>query len=249
MKLFACLCWYEEPPANLVLLVSSLSRHVDHLVAVDGAYWGFPGANTNPASDPTQAQVLQAATSGIGIGLTLIVPNAPWAGGEPEKRTAMFAAARASGATPDDWLLIIDGDERVSDWPSDLRGRLADSPAALVAEVRLWERLPTVGDVQPPGPLMPIGSGHRALYRSLPDLRVEGAHYVNVAGHGTSKVYLRGRGDLHDLDPALDCHDLRIEHRRRHRSDDRLRMRDAYTDMRERLGLERITPLAHVERA
>lgn len=220
MRVIGLLCWYEEPASWLAECVASAARLCDHIIAVDGPYATFPGALRKPASGSEQADAIARTAAGAGIGATVHVPRSPWWGGEVEKRDWMFKAAGLMTSEAD-WLLVIDADEALTAVPPDARQLLEKSDKD-VAEIRLWDR---------------DGSEtmHRRLLRSLRGLAVEGAHYLWIAPGG--KV-LRGDQSLHDLAPAEEMWDLRMEHRDRQRPAERQRAKQDY--------YERITEIEHI---
>lgn len=226
LRIVGLLSWYEESPSWLAETVASLSRICDHLIASDGPYALFPGALKKPASGPEQAETILRVAAGAGMGCTIHAPGEPWWGGEVEKRDTMFCIGAAL-TTPDDWYLVVDADEVLSRVPSDLRQRLADTPHD-VAELTLWERetqawvselIDTSSDYRSP---------LRRLFRALPNLHVEQAHYVVTATFGGLKRVLCGNPTVHDVEPAEQLWDLMLEHRRGQRTVGRLRLKDQY---------------------
>lgn len=111
------LSWYEEQPEWLYELVSSVAGVCDRVVAVDGAYALYPDARARSGPDQADAILFGAAEQGLGV--TVHQPRTPWVGNEVEKRR--YAHRLAAGA---DWLLVLDGDERVIERPDDLLERL-----------------------------------------------------------------------------------------------------------------------------
>lgn len=116
MKLFAVLCWWDEPPSWLMATVQSLTRiGVDHLVAVDGAYPGVEGGTL--WSGVEQSDAVQLAADAAGIGLTLHRPCEFLT--EREKRSLAFRLVIASAEPMRDWVTVIDADEViVSEMPA-----------------------------------------------------------------------------------------------------------------------------------
>ncbi len=227
MKVVGLLSWYEESPAWLAECVASASRVCDHLIAVDGAYAMFPGALRKPFSGTEQADTIAHTAAGAGMGCTIHTSREPWWGGEVEKRDFMFRLAE-SFTTSDDWLLRIDADEVFTYVPEDLKARLAAS-ALNVAEVTLWEReassvvaeyVDTSSDYQTP---------FRCLFRALPGIRIEQAHYIVTADNPAGGRYvLRGNDTCHIQDPAEQLLDVRLEHRTRLRPQGRQRLKRIY---------------------
>jgi hypothetical protein len=112
VNLIACLSWYDEQPAWLAELVASLTRAgATHIVAVDGAYVLYPGAQ--PRSPSEQAHAIIGTAAGVGIGATVHAPSLSWIGNETEKRRWMFSAAALIAESLEDWLLVIDADELI----------------------------------------------------------------------------------------------------------------------------------------
>lgn len=226
MRVIGLLCWYEEPSSWLAECVASAARLCDHIIAVDGPYATFPGALRKPASGGEQAETIARTAAGAGIGCTVHTPRQPWWGGEVEKRDWMFKAA-ALVTTPQDWLLVIDADEVLSQIPGDTRQVLEKSELD-VAELRLWDRDGTE-------------TLDRRFLRALPGLAVEGAHYVWTAPTGTGKAVLRGNSSLQTLAPAEPLWDVLLEHRARQRPAERREAkRDYYAQVADIEHIEEI---------
>jgi hypothetical protein len=216
VRVIGLLSWYEEPASWLAECVASAARLCDHLVAVDGPYALFPGAMRKPASGSEQAEVIAHAAAGAGMGCTVHTPNTPWWGNEVGKRDWMFRAGSLV-AEPGDWFLRIDADEVLTQVPADTRALLA-ATSRDVAEVTMWER----GDGQDSS--FPL----RVLFRALPGIGIEQAHYVVTApGEGSRRV-LCGNDTVHRAEPAEALWDVRLEHRTRQRSAMRRAQKDDY---------------------
>lgn len=167
MKVYALCSWYDEDPRHLGRLVRSLKGFADVLVAVDGAYATFPGATAESPS--VQHGALSDAVRSAGLRPYLVTPDVPWAGGEVEKRAAMFEYARQAGATADDWLLIVDADMALGYGSADTLG-LLEATDCDVAEVR-WHNIQIDGKV--------AGEYRfRSMFRALPGLTVERTHWL-----------------------------------------------------------------------
>lgn len=228
MKVTALLAWYDEQPKMLAELVASVSRFCEHIVAADGAYRLYPTRHCRSKSE--QAETILRVAHGAGIGCTLIVPDEPWQNNEVEKRNVLFDAGRLTNA---DWFFIIDGDEVVADVAANVRGSLAatDLDVGIVRFIQAdqWA-----------SPLI-----QRRFFRNVEGLRVEGAHYVFVAPgnadreSGWTPRYLRGRDDIHDLEPAEEF-DLTIQHRDLQRLTDRALAMETYNTIRDASGAERL---------
>lgn len=226
MRLTACLSFYDEHPAWLAATAASLAKiGCDHLVAFDGAYMLLPEGKGRSAT--AQQQALIEVTHGLDMGITLHAPKRPWQGNEVEKRAAMFAAA----VPISDWIIIVDADEVITSAPADFKKQLADTDLD-VAECVLYQHhepeSTPAPDIMPLETCTPL----RILFRALPDLTVTGNHYTYVAG---DKV-LWGNGG--NLEPALNMHDLRVEHRTHLRAKARKDRQEAYYARRRELGVE-----------
>lgn len=225
MKVVGLLSWYDEDPSWLAECVASAARLCDHLIAVDGPYALFPGSTRTPFSGSDQAEVIARTCAGAGIGCTIHTPRTPWWGGEVEKRDFMFRAG-ALLTSPRDWFLRIDADETLTQIPPDTRALLSATDLD-VAEVTLWER--GVGE----SPL-------RCLYRALPGLSVEQAHYIVTAP--APRTVLRGNTAVHREAQALPLWDVRLEHRTTQRPADRQRLKRQYGRAVESSGIEDVSP-------
>ncbi len=224
MRVVGLLSWYDEEPGWLAECVAAAARLCDHLIAVDGPYALFPGSTRRPFSPSEQADVIARTCAGAGIGATIHAPRQPWWGGEVDKRDHMFRLA-ATMTTERDWLLRIDADEILTDIPPDTRDLLA-ATGCVVAEATLWQRDGTENRL-------------RCLYRALPNLQIEQAHYVVTAG----PTVLRGNTAVHTEADALALWDLRIEHRTGQRTTARNRDKQQYTRAVEDLGIEQVSPI------
>lgn len=217
MKVVGLLCWYEESPAWLVECVASAARLCDHLIAVDGPYASFPGALRKPFSGTEQSDAILRTAAGSGMGCTIHGSRQPWWGGEVEKRDFMFQVGSLL-TTPKDWFLRIDADEILTNVPDETKSQLASTELD-VAEVTIWEREAEIGD---------YGSPFRCLFRALPGIRIEQAHYIVTAGVGAQRKVLRGNETVHRQAPAEALWDVRLEHRTRQRPASRQRLKESY---------------------
>jgi hypothetical protein len=218
VRIIGLLSWYEEPASWLAQCVASAAHLCDHLIAVDGPYALFPGATTKPASGAEQAEVITHTTAGAGIGCTIHAPRQPWWGNEVEKRAYMFQLGLTM-AEPDDWFLIFDADEVLVTSPVDVRKKLAETELD-VAEVMIWER----GEQESRTP-------HRRLFRALPGITYRDAHYVVTAPTDTGLKILSGNHSIHNIEPAQELWDTRLEHRKQSRSAQRKQQKADYYAM------------------
>ena len=217
MRIIGLLSWYEEPAPWLAECVASAARLCDHLVAVDGPYALYPGAVRKPASGTEQAETIAHTAAGAGMGCTVHTPRQPWWGNEVEKRDFMFRLGSLVADGPEDWFLRIDADEVLTGVPADTRALLA-ATSRDVAEVTMWER----GDGQ--DSQFPI----RVLFRALPGIGVQQAHYVVTAPGPEGTRVLCGNDTVHRAEEAEALWDVRMEHRTQYRSAMRKAQKDVY---------------------
>lgn len=224
LKLVALLSWYNEPVSWLAELAASLPKaHVAHLVALDGAFFLYPGALQHPVSCAAQADALVRMCSSVSVGVTVHRPRGPYMGNEVEKRNALFRYGLLE-ASEDDWFLILDGDMVVTRAPFDLLDQL-ERMEELVCETLLWGRDDENGVWR--------DGTYRGLVRALPDLHVDGAHHRYIAdGH---VLRCSARGDERQV-PAGSMLDLHVEHRQRPAH--RLETWREYARVRDDLGIE-----------
>jgi hypothetical protein len=244
-RVCALLSWFDESPIWLAACIASLAGVVDHLVAVDGAYALYPQARASSPVDQLEAVCETAAAARVG--LTLHVPDAPWAGNEIEKRNATVRLAQAAGCVGDDWwLMVVDADLVVIAESGGLRTALAstfcdvaeyhvitrddpfaDEAVAHAARTGLWQKR--------------SGQGVRGLYRSVPSLRYEGSHYIVRNDHG----FLWGNANFQDFLPAADVQmEITFDHRSRLRDLERREQQKAYYRVRDALGVESLEVVA-----
>jgi hypothetical protein len=215
MRIIGLLSWYEEPAPWLAECVASAARLCDHLIAVDGPYALFPGALRKPSSGIEQAETIAHTAAGAGMGCTIHAPLQPWWGGEVAKRDFMFRLG-STMAQPGDWFLRIDADEVLTQVPPDTRTLLA-ATAHDVAEVTIWER----GDQDSQSTL-------RVLFRALPGIGVQQAHYVVTAPGENGTQVLCGNSATHQVEPTEGLWDVRMEHRTRQRPQQRQALKADY---------------------
>lgn len=231
MKVLGLLAWYDESPLWLQAAAQGAAKLCDHVIAADGAYALYPGGRA--WSGPEQAQAITEAAYTAGIGCTIHHPAERWAGNQVEKRTLMFQLA-AQITTPDDWLFVFDADDLVTHVPADTRDRLERAEEDVAAYTLWWtedvHRTPQreAAAQSFPWPHEAANRYHRGLFRALPGLRVEDAHYVYAAERDGETVYLRGHPDVHTLEPFLDLTGLRVQHRHPQRARARLEAAAAY---------------------
>lgn len=234
--IYATIIWYDEHPSWLAATVASCSKLCDHIIAVDGAYALFPGALNKPTSGPEQADAIARTADSLGMGCTIHVPTEPWWENEVGKRNALFGIAEAIGTYGDDWLLLIDADEVLSDCPADTRQRLEECDED-VGEVFLWER----DDEQAArfsGAATLSGHNIRRLYRLLPQMTIGPQHHQLRVTKDGKHQYVSDAARIHPLAPSLSLIDVRIEHRNIYRDPGRIVNKRAYYSKRDALGVE-----------
>lgn len=235
-RIIASLIWYDESPAWLAATLHAIVPHIHHLVAIDGAYALYPeGRNW---SRPDQHEIILYSCQAAGIGLTLHTPPMVWMGNEVEKRHHQLELAKMVAEPMTDWIMIVDSDEVILNWPPDTEKRLAGTDLD-VAEVTYLEHHPK--SMNPDQQPMHFNWGAdasegttRNLFRALPDLRQGHNHYTVHGGNRT----LRGNMSTHTLAGALDLKDLRLDHRTHLRAKHRHDAQYIYYRRRDDYGIE-----------
>ena len=229
MRLIALMAWYDEPIESLVASIASLElAGVDHVVALDGAYSLYPDAQ--PASDPNQHAAVHLACRQLGMGCTIQTVAEPWAGNEPEKRTALFALGWAV-AKPGDWFMVHDADMAITRCPDDLKDRL-EATDCQVATVQILD----VVALRARQPDWPPYFEFCGLYRAQPI--IVGPHHAQYRTPEGQHLWA-GNGEESPV-PALDLTDVvRVEHRPDRRSLERQQRKQAYYNLRDQERVER----------
>lgn len=257
MRIIALLAWYDEPSSWLAATVASVAKCCDYIVALDGAYslWPEPHTHRKAFSPPEQAEAILEAATGAGLGCLVYRPAVEWTG-EAEKRTALFNMGLVVAEPWDDWFLVIDADEIVSEAPRDLRVQLEAVTDVHVGTVALWwtNDLAVDETVEEYGRKGWIEAGghdftQRRLLRAIPGLHVRTRHdrwavpvdYTPVGvmqanGKPTGVTYLRG--DPEEVEPAADFTAVRLEHRHARRDLWRKKQKTEYAEARLRTGIE-----------
>jgi hypothetical protein len=220
--LYALLCWFDEHPRFLERAVyTSVRLGVERLVALDGAYKLYPGAQRT--SPPEQSRAILRAANALGLDLTFGKPKL-WET-ELEKREAMIALVPEQ-----EWFCWLDADFEVMSNNPRLPERLerAEYNAADV----------TIRHLRGPYfPNLPPLTDFRLFYRHLPGLHFERNHYTLVAGDGRR---LWGNGTHGAIEPGLDLRrEVVIAHHTNGRPIERVRRQVAYYKTRDALGIER----------
>lgn len=246
MRVIAILCFYDESPTWLASTVASLAKCADHLVAVDGAYRLYPHGHGRSHID--QADAIVRTAEAVGIGLTLYQQAEPFDGNEVEKRSLSLRLAETIATPYEDWYLVIDADEVVLETTPAFRATL-ERTDKLVATYGLteWQPDPYADDaseqyaqVRYEPPLWTVQV--RGIYRALPGLRYEHAHYVVRADIAGEPVYLFGIAPQHNLAPAEELYrSIRIEHRNRQRTRQRAQAAREYYAIRDNTDAEALS--------
>lgn len=180
MKLIACMNLYNEIEHIERVLTGLHVNGMDHVIALDGAYQGFPHEAWH-STDGTLEVLLRWQQSQTQWLHLIETPPEGWPGQEI-KRTKYFRVAD-SFAEPGDWLVQVDGDEELVGDDADYRGRrfrdfLAEQPeqvTTIYVAIRNWN-----GDETKAG-----NWDHWAkVYRWLPGLHYGHEHWDILAGDG-----------------------------------------------------------------
>lgn len=227
MRIIGLLNFYEEPVEQIASCLVGLERAgVEHVVAVDGAYALYPDGN--PSSHPGQHAAIALGCLQLGMGITLHVPRAVWAGNEVEKRTFLFSLGWAV-ADPGDWFFVMDADQEVMEVPADFKKRLSETEVD-VGEVNFLDTVALrANQINWPSNFLV-----RNLFRAQP-IHLETNHINYVTDRN---VYLWGDGS-HDLAPCLDVTDLLIHHRPDRRPAERQAAKLQYYAKRDEERVER----------
>ena len=241
-KIWGLLSWYDESPSWLAEAVASFAPMLDGLIAVDGAYALYPDARAS--SERVQAETIMATANALGLPATVHRPASPWEDGEVGKRDWMMRQANAHATSYVDWLWVFDADCILTEYPGDLRDRLAETAADAV-EVSLWERHDYQQDAPelaraislPPSSASPM----RMLFRCLDRMQVIGAHYIYAGVREDGQYcYLWGPPHVAPVDGVLFT-DVTVEHRSSWRDLYRREAARDYYKRREVAGIERLT--------
>lgn len=198
MRICAAVCYWREPSGFIDRCVRSLAGIADYLLAVDGAWENFPDAF--PVGTRAEHNWIYDAARAVGLPVMVDTPGEVWKS-QVAKRNAMMRTAAILG----DWILVIDGDEYISDAdPAALRAGLAHTDA-IVGEITLK---------QPEG----IAGGlTRRLYRAGTTVEIVHTGYTYQGRH------------LLPGEPTVDLTDcLTITHDYRARGDVRNAQSDEY---------------------
>lgn len=224
LRLVALLSWYDETSETLQRCVTSLKAlHVDHVVALDGAYALYPDGR--PMSHPDQATMIRASCSRISAGCTVETPETVWQGNEIEKRNHLFRLGERH-TTDKDWFVVFDADETARCASPDVKARLAATPFD-VGAVTLHEAGHPFGTV--------TFQTFPMFFRAIRGLSVQGNHFTYVTPDGR-KLWGDARRDR--LEPRADLTDIVVEHHKQFSPQDRRRAAERYYQARDDAGVE-----------
>lgn len=188
MIVTAMLAWFNEEPATLHRAITSLHTIADHVIAIDGGWDLYPGAQ--PSSPPEQAAAINHAATSIGIHAD-IRTGQTWTS-QIAKRNHMLQLAHNA-----DWVLPLDADWELQGDRTLTRTQLATTPAdALI--------VPFHTPANPDANLDDVAAtqwhknqagttDHQPLiYRNLEDIRVEDHHWYYSGIRDGQRVALWG---------------------------------------------------------
>jgi hypothetical protein len=264
MKLFGILSWYNESPTWLAACVASMARiGVDHVIAVDGRYPHF-AIGEDVCSPIEQAEMIAGVAEGCGMGLTMIRPTRstrPLT--EPEKRTLCFNLLNLIATPFEDWCVVVDADELFTKPGNGLHREILSVPdtthtiGCLVTNtVDPFAEPAADNDVNNKTTefhqkfvIDPAFTSYQSrFWRVLTDMHVRGTHYsyVGTDQHGVvtnmrPDIGTRMLPGMHQTDiHKLEC-GTTLAHRKNHRTAFRQAVKREYYEMRDELGLERVT--------
>lgn len=217
----ASLVWYDEPESTLRECVTGAARVCDRIVAVDGAYRRYPGAEVR--SPAGQAEAIREAAEEAGIECLVIVPDRLWAG-QCEKRSHALAAASVGS----DWIAVVDADHVVDTDRGEARDALARVPSgvAVVSVVMTTPKDPlrSLEETSATGwhhGMATAEMRYDHLFRALPGLRVERYHWWYSAWlDGRRRWVSQGEATSGPV-PPLGCRYV-VEHRTHLRDERRM---------------------------
>lgn len=225
MKIVAALCWYDEPDGFLERLLRSLVGHVDEVVALDGAWQGFP----NPKrSSGDQRHLLGAVAREIGLLIRIDVPVRVWKS-QIEKRQRLFDIAIKEQHA--DWVLIVDGDFILAECDDLVLRQSLELTSLDVAKVLIRP----LNQPWPYSELRTNPTADRMIWRGHPDLTMEHLHY----GIRIGNRWLHGDTAYVNVEPALDLSRVVvIDHDNMNRSAPRVAAMKQYRKIRAERKLE-----------
>lgn len=234
MRVIGLISWFDESPTWLAAAVASAARLCDHVVAVDGAYRHYPGGR--PSSGIDQAAAVRMAAEAAGVGCTIHVPAAVWAGDECAKRSFMFRAGQLVAEPEVDWFLVLDADEMLACDGGSTRAQLAATcDDVATVEHSTYEDLTAIDEMHSHREHRSTMRARRLFRASEAPIRVEGQHWMYVASRDGIDQALWGPGQV----DACDLLGVTIEHRTHLRPPTRRASAQRYYRLRDAMALER----------
>jgi hypothetical protein len=226
VKIVAALCWYLEPTEFLDRLVRSLAGHVDELVGLDGAWYGFTPAAA--ASSREERDTIRVAAAECGIPVQVVVPSRVWKS-QIEKRQRLFdIAIHERGA---DWVMVVDGDWELA-CCDDLALR---SSLQLTGRDVAMVMMRPLNKTFPYSELPTMDKPERHIWRGLDDLTVENLHW----GIRSGARWLHGDTAYVNVEPALDLSSVVVfDHDNMNRPRERAEAMREYRKVRQDERLE-----------
>lgn len=256
-KIVGILSWFDESPTWLAQTIASMGRVCDHVVAVDGRYLHYDDSRV--CSSIAEHDAIVQTARGCGMGVTLDVPTEPYAD-EMAKRTRSFQLAQLVATAHEDWFIVLDGDEVLTETPSK-EGTIVELEKAAAMGVRtVTVTLRDIADPHTDAQRTRFGMDLNVehvidcrvprLFRFPENLRVVGYHYnyVGEDEHG-DPVELWGEDNAarHRSQWACFTDDVVIEHKHAQRPKVRKRRRSQYYTDRDECGLETLDTLENLE--
>lgn len=193
MIVTAALSWWNEKPEDLSECIRGIASVADRVVALDGAYWRYPGATAR--SSNAEVDAIRETAIQSGLDCIILQPQRSWRG-EIEKRSALFALS----AVGSDWVVIVDTDHIISAHRKKVRAELestdADTISVFLSTPKQQDRsVEETSATNWHASQSACRERCALILRALPGLRVEKRHWWYSAYKGGEKVWLAGGDD------------------------------------------------------
>lgn len=232
-RIIACLSWYDEEPELLAEYANKLSPHVDALVSLDGAYRDYP--HENYRSPECQSEALKKECNKKNQKHFTHFILKPESGlTQSQKRTKLYNRAAYLFHCNEDWLLILDADERITRFDNDIVREQLTSTACDAASVTL-----KTGDAV---------ATHTRLIRCQPSIKVGDEYHSMIQAtdiHGGTVCINDRRGIIMSQNPRprkariLDLSEyIVIENHTNNRPKNRLENKKTYIKNRLKTGVD-----------
>ncbi len=208
----AALAWFDEDPEDLYRFVRALDGFVDRLVAVDGGYERYPGAEIRSNRDEEYA--IREACADITLPVDILIPDSIWRG-QIEKRTFLIQQAAAGS----DWVFTLDADHILHGVSESFRQEMARVSKHRVdldffTTVNPYRAMEDTSSTEWHSELAGQTVKMGLLLKALPQMRYERFHWWVSAAEGRQRIWVYG-GD--ESLPHGRVHTLRapvfVEHR------------------------------------